>query len=89
MAYVELYASDDVGLQGATVHVAVSAAERTGPALVTVPAKITRRDGKWAVARAVLPIAHLASGRYLARVEVVLQGVSVAQVTRPFRYQAQ
>jgi hypothetical protein len=46
--------------------------------------RMTARDDGWAVARAVLSIAGLRPGRYVARAEVLAGGAVVGRTARPF-----
>jgi hypothetical protein len=82
MAYVELYASDARPLRDAGVQVEITG--DSGASLVTVPAEIVRRDARWAIARAVLPLNGLAPGRYLARAQISTAGRPLTRVARPF-----
>ena len=84
MAYLEMHASERERLPDA-VRIVITRGE-TGGALVTVAADVTpdTRGGSWAIARAVVPTAGLAPGRYLARAEVVAGGRTIAHVPRPF-----
>lgn len=83
MAYLELHADEAAALRGASVRVEVADGE-SAEALVSAPADIARRDARWSIARAALPIAELPPGRYLARAEIVLSGRPFATLTRPF-----
>jgi VWFA-related protein len=92
VAYLEMHA-EDRGRLPDTVRIVISrVAINGGPALseqprvegVTVAADVTPRDGGWAIARAVVPIAELQPGPYVARAEVVASGRTIARVARPF-----
>ena len=83
MAYLEMRASERLP---DAVRIVITRGETDG-AVVTVAAEVTPPDkggGGWAVARAVVPTAGLAPGRYLARAEVVAGGRTIARVPRPF-----
>ena len=85
MAYLEMRANERERLPDA-VRIVITSGETDG-AVVTVAAEVTPADkggGGWAVARAVVPTAGLAPGRYLARAEVVAGGRTIARVPRPF-----
>ena len=84
IAYLELQAEARTPLPD-TVRIAITSGD-DDRVLVTVPAAITTLDGAWAVARAVVPTATLASGRYLARAEVLSAGAIVSRVVRPFTF---
>jgi len=84
IAYLEMHASERERLPDA-VRIVITRGETDG-ALVTVAADVTpdKRGGGWAIARAIVPTAGLAPGRYLARAEVVAGGRTIARVPRPF-----
>lgn len=81
--YLELYADDARPLREAAVTFEV-AADETGPAAVRTAADVVRRDARWAVARAVVPLHDLSNGRYLARAHVTTAGKAAGSVVRPF-----
>jgi hypothetical protein len=81
--YLELYADEARPLREATVTFEV-AADATGTAAVRTNADVVRRDARWAVARAIVPLDDLSDGRYMARAQVTAAGRPAASVTRPF-----
>jgi VWFA-related protein len=81
--YLELYAGDGTVLRGASVTFEIAADERTAPH-VAAPATLVRRDARWGVARAVVPLEGLQPGGYLARAQVVVPGRETVRVIRPF-----
>jgi VWFA-related protein len=83
LAYLELYADDGTALRETRVRMEVSETE-AGPTLLTVPATLQRRDARWSIARAVLPIGPLPAGRYFARAEVMVGGETARRIARPF-----
>jgi hypothetical protein len=82
VACLEMHAEDRGRLPEA-VRVVISRGA-LGSELVTVAADVTRRDGGWAIARAVVPTVDLQPGPYVARAEVVANGRTIARVARPF-----
>jgi hypothetical protein len=82
VAYLELYADEGGPLREATVRVVVGG--ETATPLFTVSADVSRRDARWSIARAVLPIETFPSGRYLARADISIAGKPLRQVVRPF-----
>lgn len=83
LAYIELYADESRPLRDATVRVEVVSGESANP-LVAVPAELSRRDARWSIARALVPINDLPPGRYVARAEISIAGKPLKRVVRPF-----
>ncbi len=83
LAYLELYPEPGRSLAAVDVTITVRQADR--PELhLSMPAAIsTGGDGR-AVARAVLPVEHLAPGRYLVRASVTDAGRALGFVERTF-----
>lgn len=52
--------------------------------VATGRASISVRDGGWAMARTMVPIAALPAGAYVARAEILAGGAVVARTSRPF-----
>jgi hypothetical protein len=82
-AYLELYAAEAGRLRDAHVTFEV-ASDREAAAQVTVDAQVLRRDARWAIARAELPLVALAAGGYVARAKIVMGSETVGQAIRPF-----
>lgn len=83
VAYMELAATGGRTLTDVQVRVAIlrDDAADTG---VTARAEVSQSGGLWARARAELPLASLAPGRYVAVAQVLNEGAEIARVTRPF-----
>ena len=61
--------------------------DRAGPSdppLVSAVATVSSGADGWVTAQAVLPIAGLASGSYLARAEIDVAGATTGRIARPF-----
>jgi hypothetical protein len=86
IAYLEMHAEARRRLPDAVriVVTADNAPSVSGEELVTVPAEVTKKDGTWAIARAVVPTDGLRPGRYIAHAEVVTDGRTITRVARPF-----
>jgi VWFA-related protein len=65
------------------VRVRITAAGAT-TALVDGRASVSAREGGWAMARTVVPIASLPAGAYVAHAEILAGGAVVARTARPF-----
>jgi VWFA-related protein len=81
VAYVEFHAPPSA--QPVAVRVAVARTPSAVPLVSTIATVSQRADG-WATARAVIPIADLASGEYVARADIAAAGAPDGGVTRPF-----
>ena len=84
--YVELYADDGDMLRETAVTFEVAPDENGGPH-VTTPAEVLRRDARWVVARAVVPLDAVRDGRYLARAQLASATGPLGRVVRPFTLQ--
>jgi VWFA-related protein len=86
IAYLEMHAEARQRLPDAVriVVFADDAQSARGEELITVPAEVTKKDGTWAIARAVVPTDRLRPGRYVAHAEVVSDGRTLTRVARPF-----
>jgi hypothetical protein len=82
-AYLELYAMEAGPLRDARVTFEV-ASDADSAAQITVEAQVVRRDARWAIAQAVLPLESLPAGGHVARAHVVIGGEKVGQAMRPF-----
>ncbi|HET9706221.1 MAG TPA: VWA domain-containing protein [Vicinamibacterales bacterium] len=82
VAYLELHAAA-AGPRPDEVRFSV-ARDAGEPPVVAATAAVTVREGVWGIARATLPIASLASGRYEARAEILAAGAVAGRVIRPF-----
>ncbi|MGH9347372.1 MAG: VWA domain-containing protein [Vicinamibacterales bacterium] len=83
VAYLELYADEALPLRQATVRMEVASTE-DGPSVVTIPARLHRRDARWSIARVQVPIDTLPTGRYFLRAQVNVDGEPVKRLVRPF-----
>jgi VWFA-related protein len=83
--YIEIYANDGTSLRDAAVTFEV-ALDESAPATVTAAAEIVRRDARWLIARAVLPLERLAPGGYLARAEISTAAAKPLRIIRPFTF---
>ena len=81
VAYLEFQVSGTAGGAGVRVEIARGPSD---PAVVSAAAAVAPGAGGWMTAQAVIPIAGLAPGPYLARAEVQSPGVPTGRVTRPF-----
>ena len=82
VAYLELHAAA-AAPRPDVVRFSVARAAGEAP-VVAATAAVTVREGVWGIARATLPIASLASGRYEARAEILAAGAVAGRVIRPF-----
>jgi VWFA-related protein len=82
VAYLELYADEATPLRQATVRIEVASSEE-GPSFVTIPATLHRRDARWVIARAQLPMESLPPGRYFVRAQVYMGGHPMKRLVRP------
>jgi VWFA-related protein len=82
IAYLETHSSGTAPRPDA-VRVAITPAASTTVA-VTGRASVSVRDGGWAMARTMVPIAALPPGSYVAQAEILAGGAVVARTTRPF-----
>jgi len=81
VAYLEFQTTSDVRLP--EVRVAIARSPSDSP-LVSAVATVTSGAGGWVTAQAVLPIAGLASGSYLASAEILVAGATTGRIARPF-----
>jgi hypothetical protein len=63
------------------VHIAAAG---TTTALAEGRASVSAREGGWAMARTLVPIASLPAGAYVAHAEILAAGTVVARTARPF-----
>ena len=84
VAYLELYPDAGRSLLAVDVTLTVRPADRS-QALLRMPAAVSTRGDRHAVARAVLSTERLAPGRYVVRAEVTDAGRSVGFAERTFR----
>lgn len=84
VAYVEFQSTRDASV--AVVRIEIARAPSDQP-LVSVVALVSPAADGWMTARAVIPIAGMAPGAYLARAEIDSPGVPTGRVTRPFTIQ--
>lgn len=84
--YLELYGEAGPPPEDVSVIVEI-AADESGPALDSAPARLRASSGRPArqTAEARVPIALLPPGDYVARAVVMVGGARAGQVTRPFR----
>jgi hypothetical protein len=82
VALLDLRAAEPEALARATVSVEL-AAEETGPALVSAPARLIDATNGQRSAQAIVPLRLVPPGRYVARAVVSIAGKPVGQVTRP------
>ncbi len=83
LAYLELYADESRPLRDARITIDVARAD-AARALLTVPADVSRRDARWSIARAVVPVQDLPPGRYIVRADIAIAGRPLKRVARPF-----
>ncbi len=81
--YLELYAEDGRSLREVAVTFEVATDESTD-ARLAINAGVVRRDARWAIARAVVPLGSVPDGRYVARARLGVAGRTVGKVVRPF-----
>lgn len=81
VAYVEFEATPDGSVP--EVRMAIARSGSDSP-LVSAVATVTSGPGGWVTAQAVLPIAGLASGSYLASAEIHVSGATAGRIARPF-----
>jgi VWFA-related protein len=79
---VELHAQDADVLKTATVMLEI-AAEESGPALVSAPARLSAATGAERSAQGAVSLALIPPGRYVGRAVVSVSGKPMGQVTRP------
>jgi VWFA-related protein len=82
IAYLETHSSGSAPRPDAVRVTIVPATSTTIAA--TGRASVSVRDGGWAMARTMVPIAALAPGTYVARAELLAEGAVVARTARPF-----
>ncbi|HEX4912738.1 MAG TPA: VWA domain-containing protein [Vicinamibacterales bacterium] len=82
IAYLETHSSGSAPRPDAVRVTIVPATSTTIAA--TGRASVSVRDGGWAMARTMVPIAALAPGAYVARAELLAGGAVVARTARPF-----
>jgi len=81
VAYLEFQTAPDV--TAPEVRVAIGRSGSDQP-LVSAVATVTAGAGGWVTAQAVLPIAGLAEGSYLASAEIHVAGATTGRIARPF-----
>jgi VWFA-related protein len=80
VAYLETHSGANAPRPDAVrVHITASDA-----VVATGRSSISVRDGGWAMARTIVPIATLPAGSYVARAEILAGGAVVARTARPF-----
>ena len=84
---VELYADDAAPLDAAALQFEIVSTALIGSVRLARPADVTRRDARWAIARAVFPVDTLRPGSYVARVQLAVAGGPPTVVERPFTLQ--
>jgi VWFA-related protein len=82
-AYVEIHARDAQPLADAQVTFEIMV-EGSDEPRIAVDAALVRHNQEWGLARAVLALDQLPTGRYLARARMHAAGREVASVARPF-----
>ena len=82
IAYLETHATGSAPRPDA-VRVRVTHADSEA-AVASGRSSVSVRDGGWAMARTLVPIANLAPGSYIARAEVLAGSTVVARTARPF-----
>lgn len=88
LAYLELYGDATGALpDGVSVRLEVASAD-SGFSLANAAFTIRRAVSGLSVARAVLPTADLAPGRYVAHADVLIAGQPVTRISRAFRVDA-
>ena len=82
IAYLETHSSGSAPRpDGVRVHITRSGSEA---AIATGRSSVAVREGGWAMARTLVPIANLAPGPYVARAEILSGSTVVARTARPF-----
>jgi len=81
IAYLEFQTTPDIPLR--EVRVTIARKPSDSP-LVTAVATVMRGVGGWVTAQAVLPIADLPSGSYLASAEIDIGATTPGRIARPF-----
>jgi len=81
---VELYADEAGLLDAAALQFEIVSAPGTRPARLSRPAAVTRRDDRWAIARAVFGVDDLPPGAYVARVRLAVAAGTPTVVERRF-----
>jgi VWFA-related protein len=82
IAYLETHSSGNAPRpDGVRVHIMRSGSEI---AIATGRSSVSVREGGWAMARTMVPIANLAPGSYVARAELLSGSTVVARTARPF-----
>ena len=81
---VELYANEAGPLDAAAVLFEIVSAPGAGVVRLSRPAEVTRRDARWAIARAAFAVGELPSGAYVARVRLAVAAGPPLIVERPF-----
>jgi hypothetical protein len=60
--------------------------DEQGTAAIQATGEIVRRDARWAIARAVVPLDRLQPGGYLARAQISGVAATSVLVSRPFTF---
>ena len=82
IAYLETHTAGSAPRPDAVrVHIAAAG---TTSALAEGRASVSAREGGWAMARTLVPIASLPAGAYIAHAEILAGGAVVARTARPF-----
>ena len=82
IAYLETHASGSAPRPDAVrVHITPAASETV---VAAGRSSVSVRDGGWAMARTIIPIASLPAGSYVARAEILAANAVVARTARPF-----